>query len=228
MSVAQPPRPKIIATGSAVVTRLNRAVIEPVLMPGQKVRVQQGQQFAIYEIPRYDAPEALPEVYINFASFAQPLPVLADSGAQSVLNKSLTDLDVVSPSLAQYRLVPLTPGVQFEVSQPAVVGKFVNKNGVIRIDWSAIQTHIRTGNFGMIPEVWVFGDQTPIQAKAINMDMNATKPVATLAVYGYRYPLDYIDTKLGPDGRIYYTDPGGVVQEIQTVMTVNVGQTQGR
>jgi hypothetical protein len=228
MSAVPVTRPKIIATGSAVVTRLNRAVIEPVLMPGQKVRVQQGQQFAIYEVPRYDAPEVLPEVYINFASFSQQLPLLADSGAQSVLNKSLTDLDVVAPSLAQYRLVPLTPGVQFEVSQPAVVGKFVNKNGVIRIDWSAAQTHIMTGNWGMLPEVWVFGDQTPIQAKAINMSMNETKPVATLCAYGFRYPLDYIETKIGPDGRIFYTDPAGQLQEIQTVMTVNVGQTQGR
>jgi len=226
MSVA--PRPKIIATGSAVVTRLNRATIEPVLMPGQKVRVQQGQQFAIYEVPRYDAPEVLPMVVINFASFAQPLPVMADSGAQSVLNKALTDLDVVAPSLAQYRLVPLTPGVQFEISQPAVVGKFVNKNGVIRIDSSIVNTDLRVGNFGMIPEVWAFGDQTPIQAKAINMSMNETKPVANLGAFGFRYPLDYIDTKVGPDGRIFYTDPAGQLQEIQTVMTVNVGQTQGR
>ena len=221
-------QPKLIGVGSSVVTRLNRAVIEPVLMPGQKVRVQQGQQFSIYEVPRYDAPEVLPEVYINFASFASPLPVLADSGAQNVINRSVTDLDVVTPSLAQYRLVPLTPGVQFEVSQPAVVGKFVNKNGVIRIDSSAIETHMRTNNFGMIPEVWLFGDQTPLQAKAINMDMNETKPVATLAAYGYRYPLEYIDTKMSADGRIYYTDPLGKSNEITTVMTVNVGQTQGR
>ena len=225
MSVQQP---KIIATGSAVVTRLNRAVIEPVLMPGQKVRVQQGQQFSIYEVPRYDAPEILPEVYVNFASFASPLPVLADSGAQNVINDSVTDLDVVTPSLAQYRLIPLTPGVQFEVSQPAVVGKFVNKNGVIRIDSAAIETHIRTGNWGAIPEVWVFGDQTPLQCKAINMDMNETLPVATLAAYGYRYPLEYIETKVGGDGKIYYTTPAGQTIEITTVMTVNVGQTQGR
>lgn len=222
------PQPKIIATGSAVVTRLNRAVIEPVLMPGQKVRVQQGQQFSIYEVPRYDAPEVLPEVYVNFATFASPLPVLADSGAQNVINDSITDLDVVTPSLAQYRLVPLTPGVQFEVSQPAVVGKFVNKNGVIRLSSEAIDTHIRTGNWGMIPEVWVFGDQTPLQGKAINMDMNETLPVATLAAYGYRYPLEYIDTKMGADGQIYYNDPIRGTTAITTVMTVNVGQTQGR
>ena len=219
---------KIIATGSSVVSRLNRAVIEPVLMPGQKVRVQQGQQFSIYEVPRYDAPEILPEVYINFASFASPLPVLADSGAQNVINDSVTELDVVTPSLAQYRLIPLTPGVQFELSQPAVVGKFVNKNGVIRISSEAIDTHIRTGNWGAIPEVWVFGDQTPLQCKAINMDMNFTKPVATLAAYGYRYPLEYIDTKMGADGRIFYTTAMGEQAEITTVMTVNVGQTQGR
>lgn len=222
------PQPKVIATGSAVVTRLNRAVIEPVLMPGQKVRVQQGQQFSIYEVPRYDAPEILPEVFVNFASFASPLPVLADSGAQNVINESVTDLDVVTPSLAQYRLIPLTPGVQFEVSQPAVVGKFVNKNGVIRLDPAAIDTHIRTGNWGAIPEVWVFGDQTPMQCKAINMDMNETVPVATLAAYGFRYPLEFIETKIGADGRIYYTNAAGVTSEITTVMTVNVGQTQGR
>lgn len=46
--------------------------------------------------------------------------------------------------------------------------------------------------------------------------------------FGFRYPLEDIDIKICPDGKIYYTDATGLTNEIQTVMTVNVGQTQGR
>lgn len=226
MSIQQP---KIIATGgSGVLTRLNRAQIEPVLMPGQKVRVQLGQQYAIYEVPRYDAPELLPEVYINVASFTSPLAVRVDSGAQVVINHSAEEWDIIPPALAQYRLFVATPGVQFEVAQPNVVSKFVNKDGVIRIDYTSSATHYTNQNFGMLPEVWVFGDQTTIQLRAINMDLNRNKPVANIAAFGIRYPLQLIETREGANGEIFYTDPAGRRNLITTVMTVNVGATQGR
>ena len=226
MSVQQP---KIIATGgSGVLTRLNRVQIEPVLMPGQKVRVQLGQQYAIYEVPRYDAPELLPEVYINVASFTSPLAVRVDSGAQSVINHSAEEWDIIPPALAQYRLFVATPGVQFEVAQPNVVSKFVNKDGVIRIDYTSSATHYTNQNFGMLPEVWVFGDQTTIQLRAINMDLNRNKPVANIAAFGIRYPLQLIETREGANGEIFYTDQLGRKNLITTVMTVNVGATQGR
>lgn len=224
-----PQQAKIIATGgSGVLTRLNRHVLEPVLMPGQKVRVQLGQQYSIYEVPRYDAPEMLPPVPINVASFSSPLPVLVDSGAQSVINHEATEWDIVAPGLAQYRLFVVTPGVQFEVAQPNVVSKFVNKDGVIRVDYTQSMTAYVNGDFGSLPEAWVFGDQTPIQLRAINMDMNRTKPIATIAAFGYRYPLELMKTREGPNNTIWWTGPDGKDNLIQTVMTVNVGQTQGR
>lgn len=226
MSFNQPT--KLIATGTGTITRLNRKDIEPVLMPGQKVRVQEGQQYAIYQVPRYDAPEVLPLVPVNLASFSSPLSALRDSGSQTTIPHSMTEWDVVSPALAQYRLVPLTPGVQFTVKQPAVVGKFVNKDGVIKLDWSQTYTDMMTGNFGMIPEVWTFGDQTTIQVEALNMDMNATKARATIGAYGVRYPLQYMETRELPSGEIIYRDVDGRDKIVQAVMTVNVGQTQGR
>lgn len=222
-------QPKIIATGgSGVLTRLNRHDIEPVLMPGQKVRVQLGQQYAIYEVPRNDAPELLPIVYINLASFTSPLALRVDSGAQTVINHSCTEWDIVPPALAQYRLFAATPGVAFEIAQPNVVSKFVNKDGVIRIDYTSSATHFCNGDFGMLPEAWVFGDQTTLQVRAINMDMNRTKPVANIGAFGIRYPLQLIDTREGPNGEIIYQDLAGAKHVITTVMTVNVGQTQGR
>ena len=220
---------KIIATGgSGVLTRLMRASIEPVLMPGQKVRVQLGQQYSIYEVPRYDAPENLLPVNINVASFSSPLPVLVDSGAQSVINHEATEWDIVAPGLAQYRLFPVTPGVQWEVAQPNVVSKYVNKDGVIRFDYSTVVDALVNGMHGALPEAWVFGDQTPIQLRAINMDMNATKPVASIIAFGFRYPLELLKTREGPNNTIWWTGPDGKENLIQTVMTVNVGQTQGR
>lgn len=222
------PQTKLIATGTGTITRLNRATIEPVLMPGQKVRVQEGQQYAIYQVPRYDAPEVLPLVPINLASFTSPLSALRDTGSQTTIPHSCTEWDVVSPALAQYRIIPLTPGVQFTVKQPAVVGKFVNKDGVIKLDWSMTYTDLMTGNFGMLPEIFTFGDQTTIQVEALNMDMNATKSRAIIGAFGFRYPLQYLETRETPSGDIIYRDIDGRDKIVQAVMTVNVGQTQGR
>jgi hypothetical protein len=202
--------------------------MEPVLMPGQKVRVQLGQQYSIYEVPRYDAPENLLPVFVNVASFSSPLPVLVDSGAQQVINHEAEEWDIVAPGLAQYRLFPVTPGVEWEVAQPNVVSKFVNKNGVIRFDYTVVAEAIAHEDYGSLPEVWVFGDQTPIQLRAINMDLNRTKPVATIMAFGYRYPLELIKTREGPNNTIWYTGPDGKENLVQAVMTVNVGQTQGR
>jgi|SRR5687767_3047045 len=222
------PQTKLIATGTGTITRLNRKDIEPVLMPGQKVRVQEGQQYAIYEVPRYDAPEVLPPVFVNLASSTSQLAALRDTGSQTSIPHSMTEWDVVSPALAQYRIFAVTPGVQFTVKQPAVVGKFVNKDGVIKIDWSMSFTDLQYGNFGVIPEVWTFGDQTTIQVEALNMDMNKTKSRATIAAYGFRYPLRYLETRETPAGEIVFRDVDGRDKIVQAVMTVNVGQTQGR
>ena len=220
--------PKIVAVGSGTLTRVSRAVCEPVAMPGQKIRVQQGTEYTIYEVPRYEQPRPLPEVEINVASFTSPLSAMLDTGAQTGLPHTATECDLPSPSLGMYWIYPKTPGVRWNVGQPNVVPMWENKNGFVSIDHSMIYPHYIMKDYGAIPQFWVFGDQTPLQLTAYNMDLNATKKVAIIIAWGFRYGLVKIETQEDANGNTIYTDVQGRKHLITTVMTVNVGNSRGR
>jgi hypothetical protein len=220
--------PKIVAVGSGTLTRVSRSVCEPIAMPGQKIRVQLGSEYTIYEVPRYDQPRPLPEVPINVASFSAPLSAMLDSGSQTGLPHTAEEWDLPTPSLGQYWIYPKTAGVRWTIGQPNVVPVLENSDGYISIDNSMIYPHYITKDYGAIPQFWVFGDQTPIQLTAYNMDMNATKKVAVIVAWGFKYNLVKIETQEDNAGNIIYTDAQGRKHLITTVMTVNVGQTRGR
>jgi len=223
--------------GSGLVTRLSRLGFEPVLMPGQYVRIQQGKTAEIFQLSRLDVPEPLPPIKINVVSFTSTLAAFTDTGSPNSKGPiKLTDLDMPNYTLAQYRFVAYDEGVLFELFQPASVAFMENKNGSIPFDNTSTMEFYESGLWSMLPEVFVYQDSTTISAKATNEDMGGTTPYARLLVFGFKYPLVQIQ-----DNEIKFDEDTGQVfrefinsrtgaKKIQQIhpMTVSVGRGNRR
>lgn len=221
---------------SGIVTRLNRLAFEPILMPGQYLRVQQGKNAEIFQLSRTDVPEILPPIRINLASFTSSLAALTDTGSPTSKGPTkLTQLDMPNYTLAQYRGVALDEGVLFELFQPASVAFMENKDGSIAFDYSSTVEFYRSGMWSMLPEFCVWQDSTTVSCKATNMDMNEVKYYARFMAFGYKYPLVQIpegEITVDPDTeQVFRTFIGkGGQKKLQQIhpMTISVGRGNRR
>ena len=222
---------------SGIVTRLNRLVFEPVIMPGQYVRIQQGKNAEIFQLSRLDVPEPLPPTLINLASFSSSLAALTDTGSPAQKGPTkLTGLDMPNFTLAQYRFVGYDPGVLYELFQPASVAFMENKDGSIAFHYGTTMEFYLNGMWSMLPEAHVFQDSTTISCKITNMDMGGVKYYARIMAFGFKYPLVQV-----PDSEIRFDEDTGQVfrefmsprtgaKKIQQIhpMTVSVGRGNRR
>jgi hypothetical protein len=183
-------------------TLLNKFHFEPLLKPGQIVRVEPLSQFGYYIMPRSAVPEFLPEVSVNLATpFTTSISAAVETGQQTGISAKITALDVGTLTLAQYRLYALDPFIQFEVYQPATTARFANKNGPIRFDRGNTLFAVENGQWQLLPEVFTYEDKTPITVKAYNIDLDESKMYAQFAAIGYKYPLAAYNVQVTPDGQ---------------------------
>jgi hypothetical protein len=216
-----------MSTPSVVKTRLNALGFEPIILPGQRVRIQQKNEYAYYELPRFDVPELLPEVTVNLAvPFTTTLAVLADTGQQTGRTVRVEDWNVDALSLAQYRLIAKDPGVLFTTHQPAGAGRFTNANGLTRFHYGNTMTFFKYQLWSALPEIWLWEDQTPVTVTAINADPNRVKHYARISAFGFRYPLQFVKTRTNPAGQLVEVKPNGMEVPITAATTISVGARQ--
>lgn len=218
----------MVTTVSSTVTRLNRWPFEPVLMSGNKVRIQKGQTYKYYEVPRFNAPKLMLPVEVDVCQpFPRTLAVMSDTGSQTSISHEATELDVDSPGLAQYRLHAIDKGVLFDVLQPQSASKFTNAAGTLYFHYGTTHMFFKNRLWSMLPEIFTLNDEATPLVKAINMDMNRTKLHARFMAYGYYYPLKELKTHVDPQTqRIVYEDDAGVPRYVQAALTVEVGSKQ--
>lgn len=222
---------------SGLVTRLSRLAFEPIVMPGQYVRIQQGKNAEIFQLSRLDVPEPLPPIRINLASFTSTLAAFTDTGTPTSKGPTkLSALDMPNYTLAQYRFIPLDEGVLYELFQPASVSFLENKDGSIQFSYDTVMPFFEYGMWSMLPEAYVYQDSTTISCKVTNMDMGGTTPYARLLVFGFKYPLVQIpDNEIRFDedtGQVFreFINPRSNAKKIQQIhpMTVSVGRGNRR
>jgi hypothetical protein len=197
-------------------------------MSGQKVRVQKGGTFKYFEVPRFEAPRLLPPVEVEMLqTFPRTLAAMSDTGSQTSISHECTELDVVTPGLAQYRLVAVDRGILFEVKQPQATSKFSNAAGSITFHWGTTMQFYRNQLWSMLPEIFVLNDESTPLIYATNMDLNRTRVHARVSAFGYYYPLKELETSVDPKtSRIVYKDDAGNLRYIQAALTVDVGSKQ--
>jgi hypothetical protein len=217
-----------VTSPTVVKTRLNALGFEPIILPGQKIRIQQKNSYAYYELPRFATPFLIPPVDINLAvPNTTTLAVLADTGQQTGRTVRIEDWNTEAGVLAQYRFLVRDPGVFVTVSQPAGAGRFVNANGVTRFHYGNTMAFFKQQLWSMIPEFFIWEDQTPPTITAINADPNRVKHFARVTAFGFGYPLEFIRTRTNRAGQIVEIKHDAQGNEIEVPImaatTVSVG-----
>ena len=209
---------------TVVKTRLNALGFEPIVLPGQRIRIQQKNEYAYYELPRFATPDLLPPVDVNLAvPFTTTLAALADTGQQTGRTVRVEDWNTEAGVLAQYRFVVRDPGILVTISQPAGAGKFVNANGTTRFHYGNTMVFFKQQLWSMMPELWIWEDQTPVTITAINADPNRVKHHARVTAFGFAYPLQFIRTRTNPAGQVVEVKANGQEVPIMAATTISVG-----
>lgn len=133
-------------------------------------------------------------MYVNLASSTSTLAAFTDTGNPTTITTRITDLDMPKANLAQYWLVAVDD-VTFQISQPAAVGRFLNRNGKISFGIET-QSYYRQGMWGSLPQLYVYEDVTPLTVTAIPKYFRASQYARFLA-FGYRYILE--KSNMDPD-----------------------------
>jgi hypothetical protein len=95
-------------------TLLQRQWFEPLLKPGWEVLVQPKQKYGRY---RDQAPEWLPPRTVNVlpSDFTTTIAAMT-STTTDTKNRKITEIDMPSKTLAQYKIFPLDKMIAFKVT----------------------------------------------------------------------------------------------------------------
>lgn len=177
---------------SSPMTYVNRQVVEPILKPRQRVKVEPIGKYGVFEVAPSQAPEFLPPVTVNMATaYSASLGAFSDTGSQTTISSEVSDWDMPKMNLAQYYLVAVDD-VLFSINQPTAVGRFVNKNGVTQFGRADTQSFYKNQMWGMLPQIFVFEDQTSPVITATPKHYRATYYARVMA-FGYRYILTEVE-----------------------------------
>lgn len=168
-------------------TRSYRPELRSPFEGGDIIAVEPFDKFGIYEIRRDVAPIVVSPQKIHLTSdFTQTLsPRTATVGK---ITSQVTALDVNLNEIAIYKIMPEDYGYRFEYSQPATLTKFGNKAGPWGVYGADMQKLYDNPHYqGMIHEMMVFADKTPITITAYSTDPNVSNSYIRARVYGYQY-----------------------------------------
>lgn len=178
-------------------TIISKNVFEPVAKAGQAFRIEPLRSYGYYVLPDSQAVEVLPPVTINMATpFSAQLAAFSTTGNQTPIATEVSDLDMNTLELAQYRLYAVD-NVLFQINQPAGTGKMTNKNGPVRFGIET-QSFFENGMWSMLPELWVFGDnETRPTINVVNASFTPTY-YARFKAFGFKYKLQKLKNIANP------------------------------
>lgn len=167
-----------------------RPEIRAPLEPGDIVLVEPEASFGAFEVRADQIPEVVPPQKINIlaSDFSKNLGALSASpGSQQ---KQITELDLDIDEIGIYKILPEDFGYVIQLNQPTTITRFTNKLGSWNLSGADIMPLFENHYQGLIPEVMVFEDRTPITIKAISTDPNTSANYyVRVRVYGYKFPI---------------------------------------
>jgi hypothetical protein len=180
-----------------------RADLRCPLEPGDIVMVEPADKFGAYEIRSDQIPSVVVEQKIHLSTdFTQTLGNLSSSAG--TITTQMTALDLNIDEIGIYKVFPEDFGYSLQIFQPTTVTRFSNKLGAWFMSGADINKSFDNHYQGLIPEIMVFEDRTPVTMKATSTDPNTiANPYVRVKVYGYQLPIK----KLPPDSTITRGDP---------------------
>lgn len=168
-------------------TRNYRSEIRSPFEGGDYIAIEPFDKYGLYEIRRDIAPIVISPQKIHLTTdYTQTLNTRTSTVGK--ITSQMTALDVNLNEIAIYKIMPEDYGYRFEYSQPATLTKFGNKAGPWGVYGADMQKLYDNPHYqGMIHEMMVFADQTPITITAYSTDPNVINYVVRARVYGYQY-----------------------------------------
>jgi hypothetical protein len=186
------------------------------LESGDLILIEPRNEYGYYFIDPRFSPRILVDKTINIATrFTTPIPALTSAGAVTGngIDHVCTEVDVGDLEIAFYKMIVVDPDIQVQVYQPSASQIFNDKAGGRRLAQNNTLYHAVKGDWGAVPEIWVFQDDTPITVVATSTNMDATTYWARIRFLGFKFKL--FQPRIAKN-----------VDYAQTIITINVGARQ--
>jgi hypothetical protein len=179
--------------GRGAGTLLHKNIFEPILKPGFVVRIEPLHKYGFFRVPRSHVIETMFAKTVNIATpFTQQIPAWSNSSTNAGFERKVSDLNMEGLQLAHLRLLARDPWIQFTVKQPGSFAKHRNKDGPLSFDKGFTDMAWNAQLFSLLPELFIFEDQTEPKIGAINLDSEEATYQARFIAIGFRYPLEPI------------------------------------
>lgn len=118
------------------------------------------------------------------------MPVLAGNVTPTAAQFELTETGMAYGELGLWKVYADSGGFQFTIDQPSFSNPiFTDGTRSIWMDYENTGSHAKKKDWGRVPEVATFEQETPIFINAIPTNMNQTSFFGSIAYEGYRYKL---------------------------------------
>lgn|SRR5215510_1421672 len=174
-------------------TLLQKNVFEPILKPGFIVRIEPLHKYGFFRVPRSSVVETMFAKTVNVATpFTQTIPAWSNTTANNGFGRKIDDLNMEGLQLGHFRLIARDPWIQFLIKQPPAFAKHRNKDGALTFDKGFTDMAWNAQLWSVLPELFIFEDQTQPRVEAINLDSEQATYQARFTAIGFRYPLEPI------------------------------------
>lgn len=179
--------------GRGAGTLLHKNIFEPILKPGFIVRIEPLHKYGFFRVPRSNIVETMLIKTVNVAvPFTQTIPVWSNSSTNAGYGRKIDDLNMEGLQLGHFRLLARDPWIQFTVKQPPAFARFRNKDGALSFDKGFTDMAWNAQLWSILPELFIFEDQTQPHITAVNLDSEEATYQARFIAIGFRYPLEPI------------------------------------
>jgi|SRR5215510_1236656 len=119
-----------------------------------------------------------------------PMPVLVGNVIPTAAQFELTEMAMSYGEIGIWKVYADTGGFQFTIDQPSFSNPvFTDGTRAIWMDYENTGANAKAADWGRVPELTTFEQETPVFINAIPTNMNNTSFSVSIAYEGYRYKL---------------------------------------
>lgn len=151
----------------------------------------QNSNVQFYIVDPRTKPVVMPERKIPvFTKWGTGIPALVGGVTPASSNFEVTEMAMGYGEIGIWKVYAKTPNFQFTIDQPALQNPvFTDGTRAIWMDYQNTGAYAKSGDWGHVPEIVTFEQETPVFLNVVSENMNEVGWGGYVAYSGFRYKL---------------------------------------